>query len=68
MPREHTVRVLARATRPILLAIAVVAVILVSATAYTFVGRQPASDDRAGQATSVGSAPRIAAGPAIAER
>ena len=68
MPLEHTVRVLAKATRPMLLAIAVVAVILVSATAYTFVGAQPTSDDRDGQATSLGPAPRTAAGPAIAER
>ena len=68
MPLDHTVRAVGKAKRPILLAISVVVVILASATAYTFVGCQPASDDPGGQAPSLGPAPRTAAGPAIAER
>ena len=68
MPLDHTARAVGKAKHPILLAICVVVVILASATAYTFVGRQPASDDPGGQAPSLGSAPRTAVGPAVAER
>ena len=41
MPHEHTVRAVDKVRRPILLAVSVVAVILVAATAYSFVRSLP---------------------------
>jgi hypothetical protein len=68
MPLEHTVRVVERAGRPVLLAIAVVGVILVAATAYTFAGAQPGPDDRPGQAVSLRPTLHATVGAAVAER